>query len=107
MIYYKNECKGGIEKKCPEDNHLASWGLSSDDKWWSWGTLFISKPHTNNGLFFLLTLDYRNFYTLKVVLLTICLWFSLDPLPGRLKAYHNKLGGTICGSMTDLLGIYR
>ena len=50
---------GWNRKTCHKDHLLASGGLPSDDKWWSWGIYFLSHPHTNNRFFFLLTIKYH------------------------------------------------
>ena len=45
----------GQKKIRSEDHRLASRGLPSDDKRWSWGTDFLSYLHMKYGFFFLLT----------------------------------------------------
>ena len=62
-IYH--ECEGGKEK-LSRGSRLASLGLpsqmtNSDRK----GQIFLSHPHTNNGLFFLRTTKYLNLYWKK------------------------------------------
>ena len=42
----------------PEDHNLASWGLESDDKRWSWGT-FVYPILTQTMNFSLLTINYH------------------------------------------------
>ena len=45
----------------PEDPHLAWQGWQSDENGDPEGLIFLSHPHTNNGLFFLLTIKYSIF----------------------------------------------
>ena len=54
-IYHECELK-----ICPEDHHLASQGLPSDDID-HMGRIFLSHLHTNNGFFFLQTIKYGSF----------------------------------------------
>ena len=52
-IYHK--CEGGIKKSVPritDWHHEACWVMKIGDRE---GQIFLSHPHTNNGLFFLLT----------------------------------------------------
>ena len=52
------ECDGWIAKFRPKDHRLVSEGLSSDDNGDLEGQIFIFHVHTNNGFFFLLTIEF-------------------------------------------------
>ena len=58
IINIHQECEGGLEKIRPEDHRLASRGLPMITNGDHEGRIFLSHPHTNNGLFFLLNTTF-------------------------------------------------
>ena len=43
-------CEDGIERSIPQDHRLSSLGKTRDANQWSSGWIFLSHPHTHDGL---------------------------------------------------------
>ena len=68
---------------CPEDHRLASQGLPSDDKRWSWGTDFSVPTSQEKWFFFLVPLN-TSFNIRKT-------WKRLPGNPTRTEMWHGDV----------------